>query len=84
MADIVKLEDLTGWVEYDVNGHLPEGDPLRYVARAWVSGRTMFPRREDASYPHPYKPAWNAKVQRHISIRQIDLDNGSVRPVSVE
>ena len=76
------LEDLTGYVEYDVNGHLPEGHPLRRVAYAYVSGRIKFPRYEDASYPHPYKTAWNASVQRHISVRQIDLDNGSVRPVS--
>ena len=30
-----RLEDLTGWVEYDVNGHLPDGDPLR-CCRAWI------------------------------------------------
>lgn len=76
-----RLEDLTGWVEYDVNGHLPEGDPLRCVARARISDGIKYPRFEDDTYPHPYKPAWNPAVRRNVHVTQKQLDEGTMRPV---
>jgi hypothetical protein len=76
-----RLEDLTGWVEYDENGHLPEGDSLRCVARARISDGIKYPRFEDDTYPHPYKPAWNPEVRRNVHVTQKQLDEGTMRPV---
>jgi len=72
-----RLEGLQGWIEYDVNVHLSEGDPLRCAARTQVCDGIRYPRFEDDTYPHPHKPAWNPGVRRTVHVTQKQLNAGT-------
>lgn len=74
----MKLEDLTGVVEYDV---LPPDHPKHRVAQATIISRVRFPRPEDSTYPRPYRSAHNAETGFVISVTQEALDNGTTRPL---
>lgn len=77
---IPKLEDLKGWVEYDVCGYPPD-HPDHHVAPGYVSGPVRSARPGESPYPHPYKDMWNPDVGRFYAVTQEALDSGTTRPV---
>jgi hypothetical protein len=75
--DHPKLENLTGWIEYDV---MEPGHPMHSVARARIDGRVKYPRQEDYTWPSPYRSAWNPEARRFVSVTQHALDKGNMWP----
>lgn len=70
----LKLEDLTGEVEYRTASGT--------VASAHISSRIRYPRPEDCTYPEPYKSAWNGKI--FVSPTQAAIDRGDWWPARGE
>lgn len=75
----VKLKDLSGEIEYNV---LQPWHPMHRIATAHVSGGLIHSREGDTTYPHPYRPAWNAETDFTASVTQALLDNGDAWPAS--